>query len=56
MPNTKKLNKAAVVTPKRLSNRVFVSVKSSLGWLFPEECNIWNKTCIKSKGKIETSD
>ena len=24
--------------------------------MFPEECNICNKTCIKSKGKVETPD
>ena len=56
MPQTKKSNKAEVVTPKRSSNQVSVSVKSPVAWLFPEECNICNKTRIKSKGKVETPD
>ena len=57
MPKTKKKsNKAEVVTPKRSSNRVFVSVKSPVVWLFPEECKICSKTRIKSTGKVETPD
>ena len=57
MPKTqKKANKPEVVTPKRSSNRVSVSVKSPVVWLFPEECNICSKTRIKSTGKVETPD
>ena len=56
MPKKKKSDKAEVVSPKRSSRRVSISVKSQVAWLFPEECNICNKTRIKSKGKVEALD
>ena len=56
MPKKKKSDKAEVVTPKRSLTRVSISVKSPVTWLFPEECNICNKTRIKFKGKVETPD
>ena len=52
----KKSDKAKVVTLKRSSKRVSISVKSPVAWLFLEECNIFNKTCIKSKEKVGTRD
>ena len=30
----------------------FISVISPFAWLFPEECNICNKTRTKSKGEV----
>ena len=56
MPKMKKSDKAEVVTPKTSSKRVSFSVKSPVAWLFPEECNIYNKTRTKSKAKEETPD
>ena len=56
MPKMKKSDKAEVVTPKTSSKRVSVSVKSLVAWLLPKECNICNKTRIKSKGKEEALD
>ena len=56
MPKKKKLDKAEVVTLKGSWKRDSVSVKSPVGWLFLEECNICNKTSIKSKGKVEAPD
>ena len=45
MPKKKKLDKAEVAT-KRSLKQVSISVKSPVAWLFPEECNIFNKTRI----------
>ena len=56
MPKKKKSDKAEVVTSERLSKRVSISARSPVAWLFPEECNIFNKTRTKSKGKVETPD
>ena len=36
MPEKKKLDKVEVVTPKRSSKQVSISVKSPVAWLFPE--------------------
>ena len=55
MPKKKKSDKAEVATKSSLK-QVYTSVKSPVAWLFPEECNICNKTRIKFKGKVETPD
>ena len=51
MPKKKKPDKMKELRQKD-HRKKFISIISPFAWLFPEECNICNKTRIKSKGEV----